>query len=1298
MAPLTLKPPPVAPVAPPPLRLAPSGVSHVTPQSSPPQRPVHVVSGGARGAFAEGEGTGAAGAHRASSGGAGGVRVETTLEEDTAVSTQRPCRASPPGFPSVPQGAGAGNTSTAMPTPHTLRFLTRLQRLDRLEREEWERFERAQRQERVEEESWQRQHQHQQHQEQQSQSEYQERVEEESRKQQQQQQPQSERHERVEEESRLPQQVQLQPQQERVEQESRPQQQVLLQPQQDRVEEEPREQQGGQVPQQQSPEEAKHRAVSPEPRRSRYRLDGPFHLVLCSRVPPPPVLPQPPESSLTVFHDPLSDYLHASRPVVSRVLSALVTHPTAPLSSVSALVTTIAGFTSSHCLDYAAHLVIGLARSPFSGGAPVFPLEVLEDRHFELGFLAADVPHLCAMLLAPKGDPDALDIPIPRNHDEAVSGPWASYWIAAQEAEMTSYRSTGTYVDTVPPPGANVVSGMWLYKVKRPPGSPPVFKAHYVARGFREPARADLAASFAWFHWLFPSWDPSLDFFPSSADPSLFVRRGSTTFIILVYVDDLVFTTPDRCALASVKEELQWRHTCNDLGELQRYLGLQITRDRAARTITLTQSHTVLLPVLQAVDSGLPLRFWPIAFHHATVIKNQVLTHVGGQHWVPMEKWSGKKPLVDMLRVFRCMGLVHVPKEKRDKLQAAAVWAVHLGLAWGSKSWLMWDPKSNTIFTTIDDKFMEGLMFKEWSEQGRSKVTIPLGIEVGTNDPLLIPIESSSSSEFTEVSHDLGGAEGEAADVEGVPQQGEAPIAKRGDTEEEVQQPTPSPKLPPRRTTQGKHDAVRGGAKEGADKERPKRAAHPRDFLKKALDCTWVLRVKTDAEGKLERRKTRLVIKGFQQREGIDFQEVFAPVAKAPTLRMLLATAAVCGWKVEQMEVKTAFLYGVVDEEIYMKQPEGYDDGSRRVCRLNKAIYGLKQAPRCWYARLVEALEALGFKVSGYDESLFTTEGEEEKVFLLVYALGPVGYYLGLHVERDEINGWLRLHQHKYLAAMGEKYGLEEGRSVKTPLPSGFQLHLDEEEGEVLEYELQRRFQSMVGSLMYDSVNTRPDKTFSVSQLTRVVSRPLQEHLDAAESLVWYCMATSRVGLQYSLHGQLKQKGVEEVSTKTGAPPRREHLYLSCFTDATWASDIRDATTHGGYICCVGGSPVSWKSKKQGEIAHSSTESEYMALFHGVKEVVWMRRLLEELGQEQQVRTPVFCDNQGAIAMAHNAVLHGLNKHMHIKWHWVRKEVKKGTISLHYINTTKQPADFLTKRLAEHQHWSCATLCGISFN
>ncbi|CAI7894187.1 unnamed protein product [Closterium sp. NIES-54] len=270
-------------------------------------------------------------------------------------------------------------------------------------------------------------------------------------------------------------------------------------------------------------------------------------------------------------------------------------------------------------------MVSGPAHSPLSWGAPVFPLEVLEDRHFELGFLAAAVPHLCAVLLAPEGDLDALDIPIPYTHVEAVSGPYAPFKIASEEAKMASYRFAGTYVDTVPPPGTNVVSGMWLHKMKQPPGEPPVFKAcsarlrvallgllHSVPTG--EPALADLAVSLLGFTGSFPpgtqwqlrrpvyglrhaphEWHDMLrttllvlEFFLLSADLSLFVRRGSTPFFVLVYVDDLVFITPDRRAVAYVKEDLQRRHTCKNLGELQRYLGLQITRDNAARTITLT--------------------------------------------------------------------------------------------------------------------------------------------------------------------------------------------------------------------------------------------------------------------------------------------------------------------------------------------------------------------------------------------------------------------------------------------------------------------------------------------------------------------------------------------------------------------------------------------------------------------------------------------------------------------------------------------------------------------------------------
>ncbi|CAI7784407.1 unnamed protein product [Closterium sp. NIES-53] len=474
---LTLEPPPVAPVAPPPSRPNPSGVSHVTPQSSPPQRPVPIVSGGAGGAVTEGEGTVAAGASGVGSGGVGGVGVEVTPVEDTAASSQRPRPASPPCFLSVPQfpprsslrpiaaepggvpaggtggpvgvggggagsgGTGAGGTSTVAPTPRTVLAAAVAEGAGAISVA--------------------------------AAGESRGGV------------TAAAGESRVGVTTSAAGAVAAEAGESRggftsaaagvgavVAGERRGG--VTAAPGVARAGFPPAAagavkdiagesrgvtaaagegsagvpvptaskataaaggaigvavgagtvaadaRGGGAAWTRRSP---LGRAVSPEPRRSRYCADGPFHLVLRSCVPPPPVLPQPPVSSLTVLHDPLSDYLCASHPVVSRVLSLLVTHPTAPLSSVSALLTILTGFASSYRLDYASHLVSGTTCSPSTGGVPVFPQEVLEDRQFELGFLAAAVPHLCAMLLAPEGDPDAIDIPISRTHVGAISGP-----------------------------------------------------------------------------------------------------------------------------------------------------------------------------------------------------------------------------------------------------------------------------------------------------------------------------------------------------------------------------------------------------------------------------------------------------------------------------------------------------------------------------------------------------------------------------------------------------------------------------------------------------------------------------------------------------------------------------------------------------------------------------------------------------------------------------------------------------------------------------------------------------------
>ncbi|CAI7804112.1 unnamed protein product [Closterium sp. NIES-53] len=317
------------------------------------------------------------------------------------------------------------------------------------------------------------------------------------------------------------------------------------------------------------------------------------------------------------------------------------------VSNTFALVTELVDLASRSRLEYVTNLVPESESvcPPSVGGEPALSSDVLEDRHLELECLAATLPCFASMLLCPEGDPGALDIPTLRSYAEAIAGEYSSQWQTAMDSEMISWKSTGTYVDEVPPPGANIVDGMWIFRVKWPHGSSPTFKARYVARGFRQRQELEFFHNFSptlkmttlWvllhvaaerdyelhsldfsitflqgsLHeeiWLrrppgftgsFPAGTQTtlaaLGFAPSSADPSLILRTDTTLspFYILVYVDDLVFATADTEALALVKAKLQERHTCTDLGELHSYLGLQITRDRAQHTITHAQSYMV---------------------------------------------------------------------------------------------------------------------------------------------------------------------------------------------------------------------------------------------------------------------------------------------------------------------------------------------------------------------------------------------------------------------------------------------------------------------------------------------------------------------------------------------------------------------------------------------------------------------------------------------------------------------------------------------------------------------------------
>ncbi|GJP54688.1 hypothetical protein CLOM_g13741 [Closterium sp. NIES-68] len=748
--------------------------------------------------------------------------------------------------------------------------------------------------------------------------------------------------------------------------------------------------------------------------------------------------------------------------------------------------------------------------------------------------------------------------------------------------------------------------------------------------------------------------------------------------------------------------------------------------------------------------AGLPDPFWVSALRQVALVKNRALATVGEKEWIPYTKWYGSALAVNMLRAFGCMVVFHVPKEKRGKLEASGRWGVHLGIAKDHKGWLLWDLTTQKLTVSRDVKFLESLYYKEWKQQQQKLPSTPLIVEADEVQRPPRQVEVAVSEE------EMSGVteEGGAAEVEQQQQQHESPPR--------VPHPPERPRRdvrPPVRLTYGgrsKPNVVQAGsvveqieedeiahcywapilepktreeALNGPNGEKWK-ASEDEEFgslienetwdlcdlppRKKAITSKMIYRHKYGPEGELTRYKSRLVARGFQQTKGKDYDEVFAPVGKGTTLRVLLAIAALLGWKIRQMDIVTAFLNGIILEEVYMKQPEGLDDGSGRVCRLKKAIYGLKQAPRAWYHKLEEALLAGSFKKSECDPSLFLLQEKDEILMLLVYVddillfsastalldsaeqmlemqfkcskMGEVKYYLGMHVERDVEKGVLRLQQRKYCEGLAEKYGLQDGGKPATPLPSGFTVEPCADE-EVVGDSDRKLFHSMVGSLNYAANHTRPDIAFATSRLASVVSRPSHEQLEAAKRLVRYVSATASVGLEYSGVRQRLQRGAADV--KSG------EMLLSCYTDASFNSVKADGTSIRGYVCLLGGGAVSWRSKKQNEVGLSSCETEYMALHHGAKEVVWLRRLLEELGVGQEEPTVVFCDNESAVKLAKNACLHGLTKHIRPKWHWVRRLLDK-EVRLEIVKTHQQAADIFTKRLAEADHWKGMKLAGMS--
>jgi hypothetical protein len=457
----------------------------------------------------------------------------------------------------------------------------------------------------------------------------------------------------------------------------------------------------------------------------------------------------------------------------------------------------------------------------------------------------------------------------------------------------------------------------------------------------------------------------------------------------------------------------------------------------------------------------------------------------------------------------------------------------------------------------------------------------------------------------------------------------------------------------------------------------------PRPAKANVVTGKWIFKHKFHADGSLDRYKARWVLRGFTQRPGVDYDETFSPVVKPATVRTVLTLAHSRDWPIHQLDVKNAFLHGVLSETVYCSQPTGFTDSTlpNHVCKLNKSLYGLKQAPRAWYSRFAAYLVTLGFSEARSDTSLFIYRRGADTVYLLLYVddiiltassqqllsrvidalkkefamkdLGPLHHFLGMSVQRR--GDALFLSQQQYALDILARHGMTDCKPCSTPVDTCAKASADG--GPAVADPT--NYRSLAGALQYLTF-TRPDIAYAVQQICLHMHDPRESHLAAAKRILRYLRGTLDYGLVI---------------------PRSSPTQLIVYTDADWVGcpDTRRSTS--GYAVFLGGSLVSWSSKRQHTVSRSSAEAEYRAVANGVAEVSWLQQLLQELHHPLHSACLVYCDNVSAVYLSTNPVQHQRTKHVEIDLHFVRERVAVGAVRVLHVPTTSQFADVFTKGL-----------------
>lgn len=761
---------------------------------------------------------------------------------------------------------------------------------------------------------------------------------------------------------------------------------------------------------------------------------------------------------------------------------------------------------------------------------------------------------------------------------------------------------------------------------------------------------------------------------------------------------------------------------------------------------TLVESARCML-----TDADLPNYLWAEAVNTANYIQNRITTK--GAENIPYFLWNGNKPRVDHFEMFGTKCYVHIPKEKRHKLQNTATQMLFVGYDSEAKAFRCFDPVKRNVVISRDVRFHR-------NEIHTGNVTVDLSTTVRNQQSFenhelihdsekstdgddtivgerfdyrnvhkdnsssdetssddsgetvidrLVDLDTSLDSEYGELStsfHDLSIEESDTTANESDFSEYQ-PSSVETDDENSNESPRRSARTarPPDRYQANLIFEPKNLSEVLSDDNKPKWIEAMKRELgsmqkndtwelcdlphgRKAIGSKWIFKTKTDEHGNPVQNKARLVAQGFSQKFGTDYDQVFAPVARQTTFRILLSVASKQKMIVHHLDVETAFLNGKLHETIYMRQPPGFECSDKsKVCRLKKAIYGLKQAAKSWNDEIHRVLTEQNFEQSKADPCLYTKKINGEWVYILIYVdditvaaksvesvnavkamlqsnfsikdLGAIKHYLGIEITRDK-QGIFYMNQGKYINKIVNNFGMTNAKASNVPMGMSYGKQSTSKESLLLSNE---KYRSLVGCLLYISVNTRPDISASIAILGQKVSKPSQEDWNELKRVLKYLKGTAHLKLALGnsqFNGEL----------------------LFGYSDANFAEDKHDRKSNSGHVFLVNGATVCWSSRKQSMVSLSTCEAEFIALSEACRAASWVRRLLTDMKQRIKGPTTIYEDNQSCLKLIEEEErLSERSKHIDTRFYFIKDYIVKGLIYAKYCPTEKMLADALTKPL-----------------